>query len=62
MKFLDRLALNRLISILTNFVLSLIKIFSKNTNSIDIPTPNLPDNKPFPWLRKKINKVIKNDK
>lgn len=59
MKFLDRLALNRLISILTNFIISLVKIFSKNKDSIDIPTPDLPDNKPFPWLRKKINKVIK---
>lgn len=62
MKFLDRLALNRLISILTSFIISLVKIFSNNKDSINIPTPDLPDNKPFPWLRKKINKVIKNDK
>lgn len=60
MKFLDRLALNRLISILTSFILSLIKIFSHHKDSINIP--DLTNNKPFPWLRKKINKVIKNDK
>jgi hypothetical protein len=57
MKFLDKLALNRLVAIITNFILSLAKLFSKN-NTIDVP---LPDNKPFPWLRKKIKKVINND-
>ena len=62
MKLLDKIALNRLISILTNFILGLVKIFNKNTNGIDVPTPDLPDNKPFPWLRKKVKKVIKNDK
>ena len=58
MKFLDRLAFNRLVAILTNFILSILKIFHKQ-DGIDIPTPNMPDNKPFPWLRRQINKVIK---
>jgi hypothetical protein len=59
MKIIDRIAINRLISILTNFILSLIKIFNKKT--IDNITPIKPDKKPFPWLRKQIDKVIKND-
>jgi hypothetical protein len=60
MKFLDKLALNRLVVIITNFILSLVKLFSKN-NTIDVPLPDVPDNKPFPWLRKKIKKAINND-
>lgn len=38
MKFLDKIAINRLISILTNFVLFLIKIF-KPSDSVNTPTP-----------------------
>lgn len=60
MKFLDRLALNRLIAILTSFILAVLKIFNKQ-DDVDIPTPDLPDNRPFPWLRKKINKVVNKD-
>lgn len=57
MKFLDKIALNRLISIITNFILTLAKIFNKK-NIDDIPLVP-PDKKPFPWLRKQIDKVIK---
>jgi len=60
MKFLDRLALNRLISILTSFILGILKIFNKQ-DGVNIPTPDLPDNKPFPWLRKKVKKVVNKD-
>lgn len=41
MKFLDRIALNRLIAIITSFILGLLKlVMPKNTN-IDIPEPPL---------------------
>lgn len=59
MKILDRIALNRLVSIITNFILTLAKIFNKK--NIDNTPLVTPDKKPFPWLRKQINKVIKND-
>lgn len=35
MKFLDKIALNRLISIITNFILSLIKIFQPHIKTED---------------------------
>ena len=35
MKFLDKIALNRLIKIITNFILSIIKIFKSEV--IEIP-------------------------
>ena len=31
MRFLDKIALNRLIAIITSFILSIIKMFSPNT-------------------------------
>jgi hypothetical protein len=57
MKLLDRIALNRLIKIITDFILNIITILNKN-KVIDTDTPNVP-NKPnrFPWLNKQINKV-----
>jgi len=57
MKILDRIALNRLINIITSFILSIMKIFANK--NIDNVVPHVPDNQPFPWLRKQINKVIK---
>ena len=57
MKIIDKIALNRLIAILTNFILSIIKIFSPK--NIDGVVPIKPDKRPFPWLRKQIDKVIK---
>jgi len=39
MKFLDKIALNRLLAIITSFILSLIKLFDKNIDSdTDSPT------------------------
>lgn len=59
MKFLDRIALNRLVLIITNFVLSLLKMFSpkKDLDNIDVPDIKpVPDKKPIlPWRRKKKN-------
>jgi hypothetical protein len=52
MKLLDKIVLNRLISIITNFVLGIIKIFNpKALDQIEVPKP---DKKIFPrWRRKK---------
>jgi hypothetical protein len=50
MNILDKIALNRLISIVTNFILGLIKIFSpKSLDDIDIPKPAKPRKKIIPW-------------
>lgn len=46
MKFLDKIALNRLISIITSFILSLIKIFNPSIKIDDIP-PNEKHKRPF---------------
>ena len=57
MKLLDRIAYNRLIAIILNFILSIIKIIypkiEKDTNN---PIPNIPsikNPKIFPWLKRK---------
>lgn len=48
MKLLDQIALNRLISIITNFVLGLLKIFApKSIDEINIPKPKR--KKILPW-------------
>ena len=48
MKLLDKIALNRLISIITNFLLALIKIFApKAVDNIEIPKPKR--KKILPW-------------
>lgn len=40
MRLIDRIALNRLIKIITNFILSLIKIFKpKDKEIINVPKP-----------------------
>ena len=51
MKILDQIVLNRLISIITNFILGLLKIFApKSIENIDLPKP---DKKWKPrWRRK----------
>ena len=50
MKFLDRLALNRLVSIVLSFILSIIKLFKPSTKIIDNFPPAIPL---FPKKRKK---------
>jgi hypothetical protein len=50
MKFLDKIALNRLISIISSFILGIIKIFApKSLDDIDIPKPR---KKILPWRNK----------
>ena len=46
MNFLDRLALNRLVAIILNFILSMIKIISPKTGK------DLDDKNPFPPIPK----------
>jgi hypothetical protein len=48
MRLIDKIALNRLISIITNFILGLIKIFSpKSIEEIEFPKPKR--KKILPW-------------
>lgn len=50
MKFLDKVALNRLINILTIFILLIIKIFANK--EIDQPKPK--KKKILPWRNKNV--------
>lgn len=51
MKIIDKIALNRLISIITNFILGLLKIFApKSIEDVEIPKPKR--KKIFPWRNK----------
>ena len=51
MKFLYKIALNRLIRIVTNFILGILKIFApKSIDDIEIPKPKR--KKIFPWRNK----------
>lgn len=40
MKLIDRIALNRLIHIITNFIISLTKLFINKKDNIDEPKPD----------------------
>lgn len=46
MKLLDKIALNRLISIITSFVLAVLKILNKSNES------KLPNKRILPWRNK----------
>lgn len=53
MNFLDRLAFNRLVAIVLNFIVSLIKIFApKAGRELEKNTPSIP-NIPKPPLKRK---------
>ena len=48
MRLLDQIALNRLISIITNFILGILKIFApKSIDDIEVPKPKR--KKILPW-------------
>lgn len=50
MNIIDKIALNRLISIVTNFILGLLKIFApKSIDGIEIPKPKR--KKILPWRK-----------
>ena len=54
MRIIDRIALNRLIKIITDFILALIKIFQKNDKLTPVePSPSRP--KP---LKKIIDNIV----
>lgn len=51
MKFLDKIALNRLIKIISDFILGVLKLITpKDNNPIDKPKPKRP--RIFPWRNK----------
>lgn len=51
MKIIDRIALNRLLSIISSFILGVIKILApKSVEEID--TPKKPKRKILPWRKK----------
>ncbi len=53
MRLIDKIALNRLLSIIASFILGVIKILSpKSVDEIDVPKPDKPLWKPR-WRRKK---------
>jgi hypothetical protein len=52
MRIIDKIALNRLISIITNFILGLLKIFApKSVDDIELPKPER--KKILPWRKNK---------
>ena len=52
MKLIDKIALNRLIAIIADLIISLAKIFSKNTpNKVIDPVSPLKPHKPKPLKR-----------
>jgi len=55
MKFLDRIALNRLVSIILSFILSIIKLISPKVDNNPIPPI------PKPSLRKRLFPRGKNE-
>lgn len=51
MKVIDKIVLNRLISIITNFILGLLKLFApKAIDDVDLPKPKR--KKILPWRNK----------
>lgn len=52
MKFLDKIAINRLIKIITDFILGVLKLITPKDiiKHIDTPKPKKP--KIFPWRNK----------
>lgn len=59
MNIIDKIALNRLIKIITSFILAILKMMQPHVKNIDgVPSPVSPKPK-FPWVRKKIDSVLK---
>jgi hypothetical protein len=59
---IDRILLNRLVAIITSFILGVLKLISSNTKTDDknvVPTP--PKQPKFPWLKKKVDKLKSTD-
>lgn len=55
---IDRIIFNRLVAIITSFVLGVLKIISSNIKVDDTNVVPKPPKEPrFPWLRKKVDKL-----
>jgi hypothetical protein len=53
MRLIDKIALNRLLSIIASFILAVLKILApKSVEELDVPEPDKPIWKPR-WRRKK---------
>ena len=54
---IDKILFNRLIAIITSFILGVLKIISSHTKT-DLDIDPMPPNSPkFPWLKKKIDQL-----
>jgi hypothetical protein len=59
---IDRILLNRLVAMITSFILGVLKIISTKTKVDDpdvVPKPPKPPK--FPWLRKQVDKLKSTD-
>lgn len=56
---IDRIILNRLVAIITSFILGVLKIISAHIPEKDKDTivPKPPKTPRFPWVKKKIDKL-----
>lgn len=52
MRLLDRIALNRLLSIITGFILAIVKVLASHSEVEDIDEP-VPPKRRIPWLKRK---------
>lgn len=56
---IDRIIFNRMLAIITGFIVAILKLIPKDTLVDIVPTPIAPvkpENKPwFPWIKKKLN-------
>jgi hypothetical protein len=59
MNILDKIALNRLIKIITSFILGVLKILQPHVTNDNVPNVNKPK---FPWIRNKIDSITKKTK
>lgn len=59
-KIIDKIMFNRLVAIITSFILGLLKIFSVKLEDKDVPTPPTDKKVLFPRIRKKLEE-LKND-
>jgi hypothetical protein len=52
MNILDKIVLNRLVNIITTFIVNILKIFApKSVENIDIDNPKPKRKKIFPWRK-----------
>ena len=54
---IDRILINRLVAIITSFILGVLKLISSNTKVDPSVVPTPPKGPKFPWLKKKVDKL-----